>query len=130
MVDLAESLRTAERRLQAAQLASDVTALDALLDGELLFTGPDGSLFTKEDDLTGHRTGWQVMHTLEEVDLRVRVVGSTGVTWVLTTMSGTLGEQPFAGRMRYTRTWTHDAEAGWTVIAAQATVAAVPPPAP
>ena len=39
----AEELRRAERRLQAAQLASDVAALDALLDDRLVFSGPDGA---------------------------------------------------------------------------------------
>jgi Domain of unknown function (DUF4440) len=46
-----ETLRAAERRLQGAQAASDVPALAELLDDALLFTGPDGKLYTKEDDL-------------------------------------------------------------------------------
>ena len=43
-------MRTAERRLQAAQLASDVAALDELLDDRLVSTGPDGALYGKQDD--------------------------------------------------------------------------------
>ncbi|WP_416210171.1 nuclear transport factor 2 family protein [Frankia sp. Cr1] len=38
----AEALRDAERCLQRAQLASDVAALDRLIDDRLVFTGPDG----------------------------------------------------------------------------------------
>lgn len=34
----ADELRAAERRLQAAQLASDVAELDRLLDDRLIFT--------------------------------------------------------------------------------------------
>jgi hypothetical protein len=40
-----------ESRLRAAQLAADVAALDALIADELLFTGPDGELGTKGQDL-------------------------------------------------------------------------------
>ncbi|MEU5884991.1 nuclear transport factor 2 family protein [Spirillospora sp. NPDC047279] len=42
--DHIESLRAAERRLQAAQLASDVDALTELIDDQAWFTGPDGNL--------------------------------------------------------------------------------------
>jgi hypothetical protein len=44
-------LRAADRRLQAAQLQSDVEVLDALIDDRLVFTGPDGRLYSKQDDL-------------------------------------------------------------------------------
>ncbi len=116
-----EGLRAAERRLQAAQLASDVEALGELLDDAVLFTGPDGGLLTKEDDLGAHRSGRQVLSRVEEAELRVLVVGSTGVTWFLGTLEGAIDGEPFAVRMRYTRTWTHD-DHGWAIIAAHATV--------
>jgi ketosteroid isomerase-like protein len=120
-VDPTEALRAAERRLQAAQLASDVSALTELLDDALLFTGPDGKLYTKEDDLAAHRSGHQVLHKVEEQELRLLVTGSTGVTWFLGALEGTLGGEPFAAQMRYTRTWTRDSRGAWRIIAAQAT---------
>ena len=120
---LITSLHAAERQLQVAQLTSDVAVLDELLDDELLFTGPDGSLLSKEDDLNAHRSGWQQLRQLEQLDLRVRVVGSTGVTWVLMALAGSLGPDSFEGRLRYTRTWAHGAETGWRIVAAQATFA-------
>jgi len=43
-----------EARLRAAQLQADVAALDALLAETLLFTGPDGTLGTKQQDLAAH----------------------------------------------------------------------------
>lgn len=121
--DLSATLRAAERRLQAAQLASDVGALAELLDDAVLFTGPDGTLLSKEDDLGAHRSGVQALHRIEELELRLRVTGSTGVTWFLGLLEGSLAGEPFAARMRYTRTWTHDDEAGWRIVAAHATVA-------
>ncbi|WNV74310.1 nuclear transport factor 2 family protein [Geodermatophilus sp. DSM 44513] len=117
-----ETLRAAERRLQAAQLASDVDGLDELLDDAVLFTGPDGNLYSKEDDLRAHRSGHQVLNRVEEEDLRILVAGSTGVTFFLGILEGTVGGEPFAARMRYTRTWHHDAASGWRIVAAHAAI--------
>jgi hypothetical protein len=113
-----EALRAAERRLQRAQLASDVAALDRLIDDRLVFTGPDGSLYSKQDDLHVHRSGRQSMTRVDEEDLAVLVVGGTGVTWFLGTLEGTLVGEPFLARVRYTRTWILDEDKGWRLIAA------------
>ncbi|NUS44944.1 MAG: nuclear transport factor 2 family protein [Mycobacteriaceae bacterium] len=116
-----KELREAERRLQAAQFAGDVQALDELLDDRLLFTlGAD--TFTKADDLELHRTGAQVVSRLEEEELTVLVHGTTGVTWFLGVVEGSVHGSPFAARMRYTRAWAHDSR-GWRVVAAHASVA-------
>jgi len=118
-----DELRAAERRLQAAQLASDVDALDALVDERLIFTGPDGLLYDKQDDLRVHRTGAQRMTRVDEEDLQVLVVGSTGVTWFLGTLEGTTPDGPFAARVRYTRTWVHEGGA-WRLVAAHVSAVA------
>jgi hypothetical protein len=54
-----ETLRAADRLLQAAQLAGDADALDRLIDDRLVFTGPDGRLYSKQDDLDLQRSGGQ-----------------------------------------------------------------------
>jgi ketosteroid isomerase-like protein len=117
--DHTESLRAAERRLQAAQLNSDVDALTELLDDSVRFTGPDGNLYSKQDDLNMHESGQQVLTRIEEEDLQVLATEHFGVTWFLGTLEGSIGGQPLVARMRYTRTWTHD-QAGWKIIAAHA----------
>ncbi|MFD2025278.1 nuclear transport factor 2 family protein [Promicromonospora aerolata] len=122
--DHAESLRQAERRLQAAQLASDVDALDGLIDDMALFTASDGSVLSKRDDLHAHASGYQVMSRVEEEDLEVLVTAHAGVTLFLGTLEGTFGGERLAARMRYTRTWTHDDRAGWKIIAVHATFVA------
>jgi ketosteroid isomerase-like protein len=114
----AEALHAAERRLQRAQLASDVQALDHLIDDRLVFTGPDGRHYSKQDDLHAHRSGQQSMTRVDEEDLTVLVVGGTGVTWFLGTVAGNMAGQPFLARVRYTRTWIHDDDKGWRLIAA------------
>ncbi|MFF2085909.1 nuclear transport factor 2 family protein [Nocardia sp. NPDC058176] len=114
-----EDLRDAEHRLQAAQLAGDVDALDKLLDDRLIFT-LGGDVYGKADDLELHRTGAQVLTKLVEEDLTVLADGSTGVTWFLGTVEGSVHGTPFAATMRYTRTWLHDEVHGWRIIAAHA----------
>jgi ketosteroid isomerase-like protein len=117
--DLTESLRAAERRLQAAQLASDVGALTELLADTVRFTGPDGGVFSKQDDLSAHASGYQTLTSLVEEDLQVLADEHVGVTWFLGTLAGAVGGQPLRARMRYTRTWSRD-RAGWRIIAAHA----------
>ncbi|MBC8988706.1 nuclear transport factor 2 family protein [Micromonospora chalcea] len=113
-----EALRAAERRLQRAQLSSDVAALDRLIDDRLVFTGPDGRLYSKQDDLHVHRSGQQTITRVDEEDLAVLVAGGTGVTWFLGTVEGTLAGEPFLARVRYTRTWILDKNEGWRLLAA------------
>jgi ketosteroid isomerase-like protein len=117
----ADELRAAERRLQAAQLAGDIATLDQLLDDRLIFTfGPDGKCYTKQDDLHVHRSRQQVLTKVIEEDLTVLVEGRTGITWFLGTLEGTFTGTPFAARLRYTRTWIHNDDHGWRVVAAHA----------
>jgi ketosteroid isomerase-like protein len=118
--DHTESLRAAERRLQAAQLASDVDALTELVDDDAWYTGPDGNVYTKQDDLRVHATGHQVLTRVDEEELRVLATAHSGVTWFLGTLEGNVGGRPLTARMRYTRTWVHVGGA-WRIIAAHAT---------
>ncbi|MFC7529922.1 nuclear transport factor 2 family protein [Actinoplanes sp. GCM10030250] len=114
--DLAAELLLAERRLQAAQRAGNVEELDRLLDDRLIAVGPDGTHFSKQDDLNAYRSGSSVISELVEEALESLVVGATGVTFFTGTVNGTFGGQPFGARMRYTRTWAY--EKGWRIIAA------------
>jgi ketosteroid isomerase-like protein len=119
-----DELRAAERRLQAAQLAGDTAALDQLLDDRVLFTsGSTGACYTKHDDLHLHRTHQQILTKVSEEDLTVLVEGRTGVTWFLGAVEGTVAGTPFAARLRYTRTWIHDDDHGWRIVAAHASQA-------
>jgi ketosteroid isomerase-like protein len=118
-------LLAAERALHAAQLASDVAALDQLLHERLVAIGPDGTRHTKEDDLAGYRSGASLITEMSEEDLEVLVAGSTGATLFTATIAGTFGGERMSARLRYTRTWTHDDTTGWRILAAS--IAALPP---
>jgi hypothetical protein len=120
-----DELRAAERRLQRAQLTSDVATLDQLIDDRLIFTGPDGRHYTKLDDLRVHRSGQQSMTRVDEDELTALVVGDTGITWFLGTLEGAMAGEPFRARVRYTRTWIRTGT-GWRLIAAHVSAAASP----
>src|SRR4051794_12376374 len=116
--DRTESLRDAERRLQAAQLAADADALDALLDDRLVFTGPDGRLYSKQDDLEIQRSGRQRLTLVDPEEVQALVDGTTGVTWFLGTVAGVFLGEEFSQRVRYTRTWVRSADGHWRLVAA------------
>jgi hypothetical protein len=113
----ADSLKATDRRLQAAQLAADADALDQLLDDRLVFTGPDGILYSKRDDLELQRSGHQRLTEVTEEELTAVVVGDTGVTWFLGRLAGRFKGEEFTAHVRYTRTWINTV-AGWRLLAA------------
>jgi ketosteroid isomerase-like protein len=121
--DPEQQVLAAERDLQAAQHASDVAALDRLLHPDLLAVGPDGQLADKAADLGAHEAGIFRIDALDEEELRVLVRGETAVTFVVLRIRGAIADADVSGRMRYTRTWTHDGGA-WRVIAAHIAPAA------
>lgn len=114
MID--ERIAALEAELRAAQLASDADALDRLISNDLLFTGPDGRLATKEDDLAAHRGGVVRMRVHEPREMRMRPVGD-GVVLValLTRVAGEYAGQPFDGLVRYTRVWAREADGAWRI---------------
>lgn len=48
--------------------------------------------------------------------------GDVGITWFLGDLAGTFMGEPFAARVRYTRTWTRHPHHGWRVLAAHVSI--------
>jgi len=105
-----------ESELRGAQLSADVAALDRLISEELLFTGPDGSLATKADDLAAYRQGVMRVASHEPEDLRVRRVGSdVAVVALRTRMTGSYAGTSYDVTARYTRIWAREG-GRWRVV--------------
>jgi uncharacterized protein (TIGR02246 family) len=105
-----------EAELRAAQLAADVAALDRLISGDLLFTGPDGQVGTKAQDLEAHGSGLVRFRSHIPEELRVRRVGPDVAISALRArleveVAGTLHR----GTYRYTRVWAREADGKWRV---------------
>jgi ketosteroid isomerase-like protein len=105
-----------EAALRRAQLDADVAALDALIAAELLFTGPDGQLGTKAQDLEAHRSGVVRFRAHEPEELRIRRVGrDVAVTALRTRLAVEVGGTLVRGTYRYTRVWAREDGARWRV---------------
>lgn len=108
-------IRQQEEALRLAMLASDVEALDLLIADDLIFVGPSGEVFHKQDDLALHRSGRQKLTLAEWESVEVTVQGRSAVTTVAAQLSGTFDGAAFSGRFRYCRFWTKT-DTGWQVL--------------
>lgn len=111
-----DALREREDALRVAQRAGDVDALDRLIDDALVFTGPDGSIYTKQQDLDAHRGGSMRIDLLDPSEESVRRFGDIAIVSVRMAMAGTFNGAPFAGPFRYTRVWCARPD-GWRIVA-------------
>lgn len=106
-----------EAELRQAQLDGDVAALDRLIDDDLLFVGPDGSLASKADDLALHRSGTVRFTAHEPRALEWRQVATDVVFVTLHAHLAVLvNGQAFAGDYRYSRVW-RQRDGAWRVVA-------------
>ena len=106
-----------EAALRAAQLAADVPALARLISDDLLFTGPDGQLGTKAQDLEAHGSGVVRFRSHVPEELRIRRVGGDVVVTALRArleveVAGTRAR----GTYRYTRVWAREGDGHWRVV--------------
>ena len=115
-----------EAELRAAQLSADVAALDRLISDDLLFSGPDGALATKADDLAAYRDGVMRVSAHEPEELRVRRVGTdVAVVALRARMAGSYAGAPFSGIARYTRVWAREG-GRWRIVGGHVSVAPKP----
>ena len=106
-----------EAELRAAQLSADERSLARLIADELLFTGPDGNLGTKEQDLAAHRSGVVRFRAHDPEELRIRRIGADVAIAALRTrlameVAGALAQ----GTYRYTRVWAREGDGAWRVV--------------
>jgi ketosteroid isomerase-like protein len=114
-----------EDALRHAQLDADVARLDELLADALLFTGPDGALGSKAQDLAAYASGQIRFHRHAAQELRIRRVGSDVALCALATeLAVAVGGTLVSGRFRYTRVWAREGDGPWRVVGGH--VAAVP----
>ena len=119
-----------EAALRAAQLSADVPALARLISDDLLFTGPDGQLGTKAQDLEAHGSGVVRFRSHVPEELRVRRVGADVVVTALRArleveIAGNLAR----GTYRYTRVWARERDGQWRVVGGHVSAVAPSPDA-
>jgi ketosteroid isomerase-like protein len=106
-----------EAALRHAQLSADTDALDALIDENLLFAGPDGQLATKAQDLEAHSSGVVRFRSHEPRELRIRRIGeNVAVVALLANLVVEVAGSPNEGLYRYTRVWARGDDGDWRVV--------------
>ncbi|GAB2914480.1 hypothetical protein GCM10027093_61270 [Paraburkholderia jirisanensis] len=107
-----------EEALRVAMLGNDVEALSDLLDDDLVFTGPDGQVLSKKDDLSVHRDRVLRLDRLDLYDTQIHRLGELILTTTKAELAGRFGATPFDGTFAYTRLWRQSD--GWRVVAGHA----------
>jgi len=115
-MNLDDEILACETELRNAQLRGDVTALDRLLDDRLLFTNIGGTLASKSDDLSLHRSGRLRITRMDPSDRQFLHLGDTSVVSVRMMAEAVMDGVPMAATLRYTRIW-HRQPGGWRLAA-------------
>lgn len=106
-----------EQRLRTAQLTADADALDQLISDDLLFTGPDGNLSTKSQDIDAHQSGFIQFRKHEPEELRIRRVGSdVAIAALRARLEVEVSGNIVSGTYRYTRVWAREGDGNWRVV--------------
>ncbi|MFO0737220.1 MAG: nuclear transport factor 2 family protein [Labilithrix sp.] len=112
------AIKHAEDALRSAILAADVEALDRLIDDELVFLGPTGTLATKAEDLESYRSAAQRVTAHHPRDLEITLFGEdTAVATLVVALEGEFRGRRIAGDYRYLRTWRRGHDGRWRIIA-------------
>ena len=106
-----------EARIRAAQLSADTTALNELISDDLLFTGPDGRLGTKAQDIEAYRSGTVkfIAHIPEELRIR-RVGANVAISSLRAQLTVDVAGNISRGKYRYTRVWAREDDKIWRVV--------------
>jgi ketosteroid isomerase-like protein len=106
-----------EARIRAAQLGADLAVLQELISDDLLFTGPDGQLGTKAQDIEAYRSGTVrfVAHVPEELHVR-RVGADVAITSLRAQLTVDVAGNISRGTYRYTRVWAREDGGTWRVV--------------
>lgn len=120
-MDFESEVAAAEDSYFQALLRSDRNGLGRVLGQDfLLIDVMTGSEIPRTVlvDLVGSRQ--LVFESVERIDARVRMYGSTAVVTGQTRMQGRYGDQPFSAHSRYTHVYVRG-PAGWQLVTAQGT---------
>ncbi|WP_426255732.1 nuclear transport factor 2 family protein [Sphingomonas sp. DC2300-3] len=118
-MDRVAEVERCEARLRSAMVAGDVETLSMLIDPGLVFTGPDGSVLTREQDLAAHAEGLLNLSRLDLSDTRYTVIGDMVLVTTKATLVGRFADAVIDGLYAYTRLWRNTG-VGWAVVAGQA----------
>jgi ketosteroid isomerase-like protein len=119
---VAEKVRNLERSKFDALQRRDNNTLEAMLDNEILWVNPNGSLWAKPAFLANLRNAdWQVLQIAPE-SMTLQVFGDVAVVVGIYHERGLRAGHPYLERCRFIDTWTLR-NGKWMCIAVTATFA-------
>ncbi|HVK77273.1 MAG TPA: nuclear transport factor 2 family protein [Kofleriaceae bacterium] len=124
-----DQLQAAERTWVRALETSNADLLADLIDDEFSFIGPDGQFEDRDAYLAGYRALPSLGVAVERIDMddvKIRVVGDTGVVTGHVVAKVTMQGQPLVEDVRFTRIYKLRGDR-WRMIAGQGTRLAPPP---
>ena len=120
-----ETVDAAEDRLLDAMRASDVDALGQLLAPELIFTTPEGSSISRDEDLGAHSSGTTKFESIAEISRStLDFAGGAETRSVVDVVVIDHGKR-IEARLQYVRAWQRIA-GRWMVVSGSATLAPAP----
>ena len=103
----------------------DADFLERTESDDYTYTGPDGVVSHKPDELAGARVGFAQVESFKHRDIKVHVYGDTAVVTGATTLKGTAGDTDLSGEFRWTDVFVRR-DGQWQVVASQATAISKP----
>jgi Domain of unknown function (DUF4440) len=116
-----QDIERLEAQLAQTMLGNDIAMLDLLLSDDLVFSGPDGVMVSKAQDLALHRAGDIIFTTYAIEELLVQSYDPIEIAHVKVKLAGNFKGEAFAGDFRYLRIYLKQNEQ-WQIIGGQVTV--------
>ncbi len=120
-MNIEQAISELEERLRKAQLNSDLKELSALIDDNLVFSGLDGAIIGKEDDLNLHKSEDFRISQMDLIERKIQPFGTTVVVNTLMGATAIIGGEIQSDKIRYIRVWHHFPE-GWRIISGSMSV--------
>jgi ketosteroid isomerase-like protein len=103
-----------------AVIKKDIPTLERYYADDVTDVGPDGTMTTKEQDISDIKNGVFVVESATATDLKPRIYGNAAVVTGTGDLKGTYKDQDISGRYRFTDTFVKQ-NGQWKCVATQVT---------
>ena len=118
--DVAATLAKLEQDWGEAIVRHDVDFLERTEADVYTYTGPDGIVSHKADEIAGAKIALANIESFSHRDLKFQVYGDTAIVMGATTLKGKAGNIDLSGDFRWTDVFVRKGDR-WQVVASQAT---------
>lgn len=115
-----ELISKLEEELRLAMIESNVEVLDKLIDNSLAFTSPNGTIATKQMDLSAHKSKIQKIINLQPSNQNITLHDNIAVVTVKMDLKGNFADIDISGQYQYLRVWQNK-NGNWKIIAGSVT---------